>query len=67
MPLDILHRKIKGIFGLIDAIQRDKVGVFDSSHQLYLIFNGIFAIVFEGWFLHECLDCYSAIGPHIFS
>lgn len=48
-------------------MQGDTVWVFDPSHQFDFILNCCLPLSFEGSFLHEGLDCYSAILAEIVS
>ena len=64
---DVLHREIKGVLGFVDPMQGDTVWVFDPSHQFDFILNCCLPLSLEGCFLHESLDCYSAILAEIVS
>lgn len=66
-PLQILHRQVQRILGLIHSKQLDNVLAVHPPHNLYLVLDGHLPFSFEGDLFHECLDCHLSVFSEVLS
>lgn len=65
--LQIFHRQVQRIPGLIHPEQLDHALTVHPSHDLYLILYRLSSLSFEGDLLHECLDGHLSIFLKVLS